>query len=67
MLNMENPIAKEMVNLTKELFNSDFTITADKKRYMWDSEKKKFIDLDKECEENDEFDDGLCTCSCTYF
>lgn len=44
-------IWEEMQSMVKDFFDQDFTVTVEARRYMWDSEKKEFIDLHKESEE----------------
>ena len=44
-------IFEEMKNIVKDFFDQDFTVTIEPRRYMWDSEKKEFIDLREESEE----------------
>lgn len=44
-------IYEEMVNMVKDFFDSDFTVTAGERRYIWDSEKKELIDISEKKEE----------------
>ena len=44
-------IHNEMCNIVKDLLDSDFTVTAGERRYVWYSEKKEFIDISEKREE----------------
>lgn len=44
-------IYEEMQSMVKDFLSKDFIVSVEARRYMWDSEKKEFIDLRKESEE----------------
>lgn len=44
-------IWEEMQSMVKDFLSKDFIVSVEARRYMWDSEKKEFIDLRKKSEE----------------